>query len=358
MLAKTILALALLCLLIPAAPARAEDPIDWTRARAIYQRFQRGEQLSPDDQAYLDRARAARRNSTPARPPTTAPFLNLIALTDMTPGLIYKGQDGGLYGNYRNDPPDDLRKAAEATTARIVPLDIAGQSNSDGKIVLLSIGMSNTTQEFSRFKQLADRDDRKSKSLLIVDGAQGGQDAAAWLNDRTWQVAEERLHLAGASPKQVEVIWLKQALANPKPLGEFPAHANQLATDINRIIDLAREHYPNLRIVYLSNRIYAGYATTPLNPEPYAYESAFAVRDVILSRAKEITKEPIVLWGPYLWTNGTKGRADGLVWTSQDVRDDGTHPSQSGRQKVAEMLLNFFTSDALTRTWFIAEPNR
>ena len=31
----------------------------------------------------------------------------------------------------------------------------------------------------------------------------------------------------------------------------------------------------------LSSRIYAGYAVTPLNPEPYAYESAFSVRGLI-----------------------------------------------------------------------------
>ena len=34
-------------------------PIDWDRARAIHQREQSGEKLSADDQAYLDRAKAA-----------------------------------------------------------------------------------------------------------------------------------------------------------------------------------------------------------------------------------------------------------------------------------------------------------
>ena len=42
------------------------------------------------------------------------------------------------------------------------------------------------------------------------------------------------------------------------------------------ILNMAKERYPNLRVAYLSSRIYAGYATTPLNPEPYAYESAFS----------------------------------------------------------------------------------
>ena len=43
-------------------------------------------------------------------------------------------------------------------------------------------------------------------------------------------------------------------------------------------MNLLKKRYPNVKIVYLSSRIYAGYATTGLNPEPHAFESAFSVR--------------------------------------------------------------------------------
>ena len=60
------------------------------------------------------------------------------------------------------------------------------------------------------------------------------------------------------------------------------------------------------------------------------------------------------MWGPYLWANGTTPRrSDGLVWKEEDfVTTDHTHPSTSARQKVAELLLNFFKTDAGTRRWF------
>ena len=39
--------------------------------------------------------------------------------------------------------------------------------------------------------------------------------------------------------------------------------------------------FPNLKLVYFSSRVYAGYSNgvgTPDNPEPYAYEVGFAVK--------------------------------------------------------------------------------
>jgi hypothetical protein len=52
------------------------------------------------------------------------------------------------------------------------------------------------------------------------------------------------------------------------------------------------------------------------------------------------------LWGPYLWADGTTPRkSDGLIYESKDVDIDGTHPSESGRKKVAELLLRFFQTD-------------
>jgi hypothetical protein len=104
--------------------------------------------------------------------------------------------------------------------------------------------------------------------------------------------------------------------------------------------------------VYLSSRTYAGYATTTLNPEPIAYESGFAVRWLIRDRIENTLGGPWLGWGPYLWTDGTKGRRDGLVWTCADVAADGTHPSPQGRAKVAGLLLRFFTTDPTARDWF------
>jgi hypothetical protein len=65
-------------------------------------------------------------------------------------------------------------------------------------------------------------------------------------------------------------------------------------------------------------------------------------------------KSPLLLWGPYFWADGVAPRkSDGLVWERSDLVGDGTHPSDTGRQKVAEQLLKFFKDDAYARTWFV-----
>ncbi len=360
----------LLILLLASTLAFAQQPIDWNRARDLHQRDLRGEKLSADDQEYLKRARAefpkrgGGGSSPSAQVPPARSETGLVPLTDLT--APYQGEDGGLYGSGRNEPPPALAQAAKALAAQIQPRDADGKPAPGGKIVLLSLGMSNATQEFSAFVRLA-KPGTHNPQVVIVDGAQGGQTASVIANPEAafWTRVDERLQAAGVTPAQVQAVWLKEANAGPRE--GFPGAARKLSADLGADLRNARARYPNLRLAYLSSRIYAGYATTPLNPEPYAYESAFAVRWLIQEQmkggpelnfdsAKGEVKAPLILWGPYLWADGTRGRKAGdLTWQREDLGPDGTHPNDSGRQKVAALLLKFFQTDPSARGWF-AKP--
>lgn len=297
-----------------------------------------------------------------------------IPLTDMSAADRYKRQDGGLYGEGRNRPPKSHLEAARKELSGIRPLDSAGRASGRGKIVLISIGMSNTSMEFQPFMELAAKDKRRSRRLVIVNGAHGGMDVVCWNDGRrkirrtgmtVWEHLDQQLAAVGVTGKQVQVAWVKHAKAYPASDGTFPAHAEKFALGFARTAALARKRYPNLRVMYLSSRIYAGYACTPLNPEPYAYEGAFAVRWTIQRQiagdgklnydpARGKVTAPLLLWGPYLWADGLKGRKiDKLVYRREDLAEDGTHPSQTGRPKVAKLLLRFFKTDPLARTWFL-----
>jgi len=363
---------------IGAVRAAEQETINWAVARQLLRKQRQGETLTDDEKAYLERARKERgklRGSRKERGDSATKgkeTTGLIPLTELG-NKDYKKQTGGLYGNGKNRPPESHQLAAGEILAKIRPLDIKGKPSKAGKIVLISIGMSNTTQEFSTFKRLADNSPDKSPQVVIVDCAQGGMAAEQWAHPERkmkkkrrspWIVMNERITKAGISPVQVQVAWIKQAQPMPARLGEFPKHAQSLKDDLIIILNKLKQDFPNLQVAYLSSRIYAGYAVTSLNPEPYAYESAFAVRWLIHDQirgdsglnydpAKGEIKSPFLLWGPYLWADGVKPRKiDNLTWTGNDFRRDGTHPSDLGCQKVAQLLLNFFKTDYNARSWF------
>jgi hypothetical protein len=291
----------------------------------------------------------------------------------MTAGDRYKGEDGGLYGGGQNSPPPAHLNAALEHARAIQPLDAQGRPAAAGKIGFISVGMSNTTQEFSVFAPLANADPEKSSAVQIVDGAQGAREARAWAQfeqiappgaANPWDVLDDRLRQANLAPAQVQVAWIKLARANPASVGDFPKHTDEMRGYMVTILQKLKDRFPNLRIAYLSSRIYAGYARTNLNPEPYAYEEAFVMRDLIRQQvqqdpalnydpARGKAASPLLLWGPYLWADGERGRKlDDLVWKPEDLGPDGTHPSRSGQQKVAALLLEFLKTEPTARIWF------
>lgn len=302
-------------------------------------------------------------NSGPAAQGCSVTSVGLTPLTDLGGGL-YQGQPGGLYPGGANTRPAAHEAAGVAIARGIGPRDRDGGPSAAGRYVLISIGMSNTTQEFSRFKPMADGDSQKDPRLAIVDGAQGGITGTDWANPgcSCWTTLAQRLSSAGVSNLQVASAWIK--LAERQPQG-WPGAAQILKNNLVTVARLLRQRFPNLQLAYLSSRIYAGYATTMLNPEPYAYQSGFSVRWAIedqlagalnFDAARGAAIAPWLAWGPYLWADGMKGRSDGLTWACDELQADGTHPSPTGARKVAQMLLEFFRTDVTAREWYLANP--
>ena len=65
---------------------------------------------------------------------------------------------------------------------------------------------------------------------------------------------------------------------------------------------------------------------------------------------------PWVDWGTYNWADGLSPRSDGLTWECADFVTDGTHPSTSGREKVAQILLAFAHAEPTIAAWYLAAP--
>ncbi len=300
----------------------------------------------------------------------------------------YLGFAGGLYEDGRSSPPEDHAAVGAARARNIQPRDADGAPAAHGKIVLLSIGMSNASQEFcgaditsdcvaGSFMQRASvAPDVNHSSVVLVNGAQGGMDAREWISPsaRTFDVVrDKRLASVGVSENQVQAVWLLRATKRPTvSLPATDADAFRLETQLGQIVRALRIRYPHLQQVHISNRVYGGYATTSLNPEPYAYEAGFAVKwlvqaqvsqmrqggQVVDTRAGDLNYDstaPWIAWGPDLWADGVTPRWDGLTRQRADFKSDGTHPSvESGVPKVGDLLLRFFSTSPVTRCWFLA----
>ena len=371
-------------------------------------------------------------------------FPPLTPLTDFAPGELYKGFPGFLYDGSNNVPAghdnDGLFFAS-----KIQPRDTTGKPSATGRIVFLGIGFSNATIEFCGANAFFnnDPDDPQATScpmpaplkrspvqctplvncpynqvesfmgqafndpgldhtgtISLVDGAKGGETLADWdpwapTNQHCpadcWFNYERVDAILASNPnlvlsaKQVQSIWLKSADSHPTiSLPDPNADAFQAERFLGDIMRAIRMRYPNARQVFISPRIYGGYANNPLsnnmlNPEPFAYELGFAIKWLIQAQISEINGGPIdpiagdlrysvpapgtppstwINWGPYLWADGNSCKA-GFACLNSDMRYRGsgstteecTHPSTNGEQKVGAKMLDFMKTAPYTG-WF------
>jgi hypothetical protein len=273
--------------------------------------------------------------------------------------------------------------------------------------------MSNAADEFGAFMGTAATDSAVNHTTLVIaNGAKGGITACMWVQavgappcspnsgNQYDRVRDSVLAPLNLTEEQVQVVWIKEANGGPgmvgcgtrnyeacQPLCDSSTRGCQNTTtttealryeqQLGEILRAAKTRWPNLRLAFLSTRIYAGYATTSLSPEPYAYEYGFSAKWAIQAQINQINTgtidsvagdlnyntaiAPWVAWGPYIWADGSIPRSDGLIWcdgqsaapcsSEGDFESDGTHPSSAGIRKVSGMLLNFFL-DSPYAAWF------
>jgi hypothetical protein len=311
-----------------------------------------------------------------------------VALIDLVGGT-YTGFVGGLYPA-SNDPPPDHAGFGAAMARATEPRRADGQPDPAGKVVLLSISMSNATQEWCHqdshggagappcnpwtlMGQAASDPAVNHTTLVIANGAQGGQSLETWddPDDANYnRVRDEVLPAFGVTEAQVQAVWMKVAMQGEPTRPALPDPGADAYVEEATIGDVMRAlavRYPNLRQVFFTSRIYAGYgAPTENSPEPYAYETGFATKWAIEAQivqrstgsidpqAGDLSGVPFMAWGPYLWAPGAVPRLDGLFWPREYFDRDGIHPSELGEDRVADYLLAFFKGSPFTSCWFLA----
>ena len=333
--------------------------------------------------------------STPGGP--VKPIIDMAANEYYPSATDPYRQEGGLYGGGVNSlalTHPHMQKAL-AATAQIVPRDASGNPSTTGRIGFISLGMSNTKYEFEHFRTNAGVLQQKSAKVVLVNGAWQSMVAQRWSGREItcgvpppsggiggvtdpWDNFNNKIVQAGLTKKQVQVMWMKLTNAYPESCNnnDFADFVTKIHEDMQVIMDRLNrpdpnnpvvKEYPNLKVIYVSPRIYSGYSRDPLSPEHSAYWSGFAMRKLVQDQMAGDTSGvtydyPILLWGhygsgatTYLWANGTIPRNDGLTYECDDFVTDGVHPADgfnNAKEKVTTMLLNFLINDPLTKVWF------
>lgn len=287
----------------------------------------------------------------------------LVPISDLGAG-DYQGEVGGLYPEGSNQIPADHLAVGLAAAAQVIPRDSAGNPDSAGAIGLIAIGVSNTRTEFAEFMMDTAVSEEVNPAVVLVNGAQGSRPLEVWAASSSgtpWTSLESEVEDAGLSPQQVQVAWIKLAPQTRGTLG-LEAVDGEVA-DLNDVVRFAKAAYPNLRLAYLSSRIYGGYGNGE-RAEPAAYTNGFVVKRLIerqLTGDAQLNSDPDegqvgapwLAWGPYMWADGIVPRSDGLTWLCEDfAQDDGIHPAEGAATKVSAMLMDHFMSDPTTATWF------
>lgn len=367
-------------------------------------------------------------------------FVNATPLISMTSSETYKGFEGGLYEGGSSTVTDAKHDAdGIAAAALIQPLDMNGTPSSisglPGKIVVVGIGMSNWTDELcletmavagtpcDSFTFIGQAGMNPTSDTVLVDCAISGQVAENWTNNDippmqtagNYTNCENLLSAYGLTAKQVQVILWMDADGHPgsgasksfssltNAQGQTPSqycaahvHTPPGNGDVDAcaymewVAESARyakkNYFPNVQQMFLHSRTYAGYATSDLNPEPFAYEYGFATKWLIqaqIDQANGMGQDPTagaldytvalnptgsvpwMAWGPYFWASGMSPRTDSevtglpggnLIWVPSDFKtSDYTHPSAGdtgGRMKVATIMKNWYASSPYTIPWF------
>lgn len=290
----------------------------------------------------------------------------LVPILDLGTSHYQGIYQGGLYANGSNvdDPGHD--SYGVGLGQGIGPLDANGNPSPTGKYVLLTVGQSNTLGVATEFVALTSADPSIHANLVVVNGATGGASGSSLQdpNNYFWTVITNNyLPNAGVTANQVVAVWLNDvdAQGNPPTIPHLQSELESIAQNL-----LLK--FPNLKITYLSSVNYTGYSNGVYNlyHEPYAYEAGFAakysIQDQINGNAnlnfdpsKGTVLAPWMAWGPYYWVDGLVPRSDGFVWSCQDSRFDGTHPSDpAGRLRASTTLMNFLKTDHTATPWFLA----
>lgn len=296
---------------------------------------------------------------------TTHSVVDFIPITDLEINN-YKGQLGGKYPNGSNAIPMHHGQQGITEGLNIKPLLADGSYDDDnGKIGMAVLGYSTAAMTGNTLIRIFETT-QINKQFKIAIGAQGGRDinAMAQGNSDYWQMATEQINKSGITNSQIQLVWLSSG-DSKNGCFDFPECAETGILNYQLVLTRIKQVFPNCKIVFVSDRAYAGYISADNKElsalgEPSAYYTGWTVKWFIEKQLQgeqgfSTSEIPFVDWGPYLWTNGEIGNTKGYKWDKSDAATGGIHATSKGRMKEATNLYLYLTQHPYLKNIFNPE---
>lgn len=296
----------------------------------------------------------------------------LISLIDLGPDMYLGMYQGGLYPGGSNIIPTGHKNAGKKISKAIKPLDTLGNVDwLEGEVVMAVFGASTAAQPFKQFQNKVDSATGLNgclKTIVATNGGNGIEEMTRANLDYWNEVRDNQLTPKGVTPEMIQVAWLFHG-SQVDTIYDMPLQADSLYTRFKETAMALAEQYPNLQLLYISAPYYGGYAD-PLHAhyeagrEPVPYHTNFAIKwlvgdqiakDPDLKYKEPGKKVPFMMWGPHVWADGMRANeTDGLTWACEEFRVDGGgwHLNNSGKEKVGQMLFDFFNADEVASYWY------
>jgi hypothetical protein len=243
------------------------------------------------------------------------------------------------------------QETAGITAASLItPRALNGTPSSNGKVVFLGVGMSNTSNVWNGFRAAMNNAGTAPSTLKWLDATMGGMGAPQWADPscECWDNLDAKI-LKANSHAQVGAVFLM--LVTPYPWQSPSVNAARYQADVEAVVGQLEDRLPNLKLVYLAGNYYGGYDYgQDKTPEPHGYYENLTLQAI---QDSHTGSSWVSASSSMLWTNGDTPRWDGLLLQCPaDVTDGGVHLSAIGKAKLGGWLYDSLMADPTTAGWF------
>jgi hypothetical protein len=261
----------------------------------------------------------------------------------------------GLYLDGRNVPPDSHIQKGIALAADMQRLDMYGNPDPNGKLVLFEgPGMSNIKRKSEALNQEIKAGlGRGRKYFTPFNACLWGWEFAKlqhdWPQYQAWLLGKMASYRVNISPLQVQAVWFSNSVRGQN--GSFDKTVEDALNGYEFTYQKLRQLFPNLKQVFVSSSGCSYYAEKLLpRHEPNAGWEGYAARQFV---ANHMNDDIFVDWSWYGWADGPNPRRyDGLSWQRHHFERDGIHPTREGAAVWGRHLFTFFRNSPVTAGWF------